>query len=78
MVVGESANCRAMADAAREQGINTTVVGEIDEAITVVDAILRRAPQGAVDWAARTAKDVVLAKASNAQALWRVADGLLA
>ena len=78
VVVGESANCRAMADAAREQGINTTVVGEIDEAITVVDAILHRTPQGAVDWAARTAKDVVLAKASNAQALWRVAHGLLA
>lgn len=78
VVVGGGANCEAMASAATAAGINTTVVGTPDEAVAVVEEIVATAPAGAEDWFSRADKDVVLAKASNAQALWRVAEGLIA
>ena len=74
--VGESANCRAMTEAAAEQGINTMVCADAASAAKAVDGILRAAPGGVDDWANRTVKDVVLVKASNAQRLWLVAEEL--
>ena len=73
VVVGDSANCNAMARAAAAQGITTTVVAHADEAIAVVNDIVRTVPADA-----GPAQDVVLAKASNAQALWHVVEGLRA
>lgn len=74
--VGESANCRAMTEAAAQQGINTMVCADAASAAKAVDGILRAAPGGVDDWANRTVKDVVLVKASNAQRLWLVAEEL--
>ncbi|KHO29140.1 UDP-N-acetylmuramoyl-tripeptide--D-alanyl-D-alanine ligase [Corynebacterium minutissimum] len=74
--VGESANCRAMTEAAAEQGINTMVCADAAAAAKAVEGILRAAPGGVDDWANRTVKDVVLVKASNAQRLWLVAEEL--
>lgn len=74
--VGESANCRAMTEAAAEQGINTMVCADAAAAAKAVEGILRAAPRGVDDWANRTVKDVVLVKASNAQRLWLVAEEL--
>ncbi len=76
VVVGGGANCEAMAAAAEEQGINTTVVSGVEEASAVVRDILATAPAGVEDWRPGQSLDVVLAKASHAQALWRVADKL--
>ena len=78
VVVGRGDNCEAMADAAAGAGINTTVVENPEQAIAVVEAIVSTTPVTAEDWGERTEKDVVLAKASHAHGLWRVAEGLLA
>lgn len=76
IAVGENPNCRAMAKAAEQQGINTVVCADAAAAAQAVDGILRVAPAGVDDWASRSVKDVVLIKASNAQRLWLVAEQL--
>lgn len=76
IAVGENPNCRAMAEAAAQQGINTVVCADAAAAAQAVDGILRVAPAGVDDWASRNVKDVVLIKASNAQRLWLVAEQL--
>ncbi|QPK78507.1 UDP-N-acetylmuramoyl-tripeptide--D-alanyl-D-alanine ligase [Corynebacterium lizhenjunii] len=78
VVVGESPNCVALANAARTQGVATIVAGDSAAATEHVRELLRQAPAGVADWASREAKDVVLTKASNVQQLWRVAEALVA
>lgn len=63
VAVGDSAACRAMAHSAAQQGITTEIAVDVDEATMLLSRRLRR-------------DDVVLVKASNAQGLWRVAEGL--
>ncbi|MFH0410919.1 UDP-N-acetylmuramoyl-tripeptide--D-alanyl-D-alanine ligase [Corynebacterium sp. L4756] len=77
IVVGDSENCEAMADAAIERGINTKVSRDIDDAIWHIEEVLKTPPAGVEDWSARELKDVVLVKASNAQRLWLVSERLL-
>lgn len=77
VVVGKGDYCAAMVQSAKAQGINTTVVATTEEATAVVQSIVRTAPAGVDDWVGRVVKDVVLVKASNAQRLWRVAEGLV-
>ena len=76
VAVGDNENMRAMVEAARAQGINTTISPDVDTAAAAVEDIIRVAPAGIEDWAEREAKDVVLIKSSNAQRLWRVAEQL--
>ncbi|MDN5707741.1 UDP-N-acetylmuramoyl-tripeptide--D-alanyl-D-alanine ligase, partial [Corynebacterium casei] len=77
IVVGDSKNCEAMADAAHERGINTMVSQDIDDAIWRIEDVLDTPPAGVEDWSQRELKDVVLVKASNAQRLWLVSERLL-
>ena len=64
MIVGNGVNQRALANAARESGVETHVVENIDGAVNYLDMSLN--PQ-----------DVVLIKASYSDGLWAVAEGLL-
>lgn len=76
IAVGQGANTIAMAEAAHAHGIQTELCTDIEAATAAVENILRVAPAGVEDWSARSAKDVVLVKSSNAQRLWRVAEQL--
>ncbi|MCG7267114.1 UDP-N-acetylmuramoyl-tripeptide--D-alanyl-D-alanine ligase [Corynebacterium sp. ACRQJ] len=64
VIVGNGVNQRALANAARESGVETHVVENIDGAVNYLDMSLN--PQ-----------DVVLIKASYSDGLWAVAEGLL-
>lgn len=77
IAVGSSANSRAMATEAENRGITTSVAQTIDEAITLVDTVLRTRPSDYSGPGGTNPGDVVLVKASNSQGLWRVAEGLL-
>ena len=65
MIVGTGINQRAIADAAREHGVDTRSVEDVDAAVNFVDQHVKP-------------KDVVLVKASYSDGLWAVAEGLLA
>lgn len=77
IVVGETPVCSALVAAARERGIATTQVADVDHAAAAAAEILRTPPAGVEEWSVRKEKDVVLVKASNAAGLWRVADALV-
>lgn len=65
VAVGSSPNVRALADKARQSGLNVSQVGNTDEAATLVAEEVNPS-------------DVILVKASYADGLWRVADALIA
>ncbi|QFQ02146.1 UDP-N-acetylmuramoyl-tripeptide--D-alanyl-D-alanine ligase [Corynebacterium urogenitale] len=65
IIVGNGVNQRALTEAAKSVGIDTHLVENSDAAINMVDLELRP-------------HDVVLVKASYADGLWAVAEGLLA
>ncbi|MBC2680916.1 UDP-N-acetylmuramoyl-tripeptide--D-alanyl-D-alanine ligase [Corynebacterium anserum] len=65
IVVGNGVNQRALFESAKSAGINTRLVENIDAAVNMIDLELRP-------------RDVVLVKASYADGLWGVAEGLLA
>lgn len=65
IVVGNGVNQRALSESAKSVGINTRLVENIDAAVNMIDLELRP-------------NDVVLVKASYADGLWGVAEGLLA
>ncbi|MEJ6020488.1 UDP-N-acetylmuramoyl-tripeptide--D-alanyl-D-alanine ligase [Corynebacterium sp. H113] len=65
VAVGTSANVCALAEKARQLGLNTVRVANTDEAANAVSESI-------------SSDDVVLVKASYADGLWRVADALLA
>ena len=65
VIVGTGINQRAIADAAREHGVDTRSVEDVDAAVNFVDQHVKP-------------KDVVLVKASYSDGLWAVAEGLLA
>ncbi|RNE49490.1 UDP-N-acetylmuramoyl-tripeptide--D-alanyl-D-alanine ligase [Corynebacterium alimapuense] len=75
VAVGDSPNTRAMAEEARARGINTEIAADVDEAVSLVESVLRTCP--AEYNANGNPGDVVLVKASNSLGLWRVAEGLL-
>lgn len=77
IAVGDSENVRAMVAKAEINGVSTKLARDVYEAAAIVDDIVAQPPAGAHDWANQDAKDVVLLKASNSDALWRVADALL-
>ncbi len=64
VAVGDSANVRALADAAESMGLNTVRAPETGGAAEAVAAEIRPG-------------DVALVKASYADGLWRVADALV-
>ena len=65
VVVGNGVNQRAIVEAAREHGVDTHSVEDVDAAVNFVDQHVNP-------------KDVVLVKASYSDGLWAVAEGLLA
>ena len=64
VIVGNGVNQHALATAARDSGVDTQTVENIDGAVNYLDISLN--PQ-----------DVVLIKASYSDGLWAVAEGLL-
>ncbi|MEY8209664.1 UDP-N-acetylmuramoyl-tripeptide--D-alanyl-D-alanine ligase [Corynebacterium sp. MNWGS58] len=66
VAVGETDNIAALVDGARQAGINTRHVADVNGGTRTVEEILRSAQH----------RDVVLVKASNAWGLWRVAEQL--
>ena len=67
VAVGETENINALVAGARQAGISTRHVADVNGATRTVEEILRPAQQRAV----------VLVKASHAWSLWRIADQLL-
>ncbi|RAV32260.1 UDP-N-acetylmuramoyl-tripeptide--D-alanyl-D-alanine ligase [Corynebacterium heidelbergense] len=65
VVVGSGVNQRALAASARQEGVETHMVEDIDAAVNFLDQNLRP-------------NDVVLIKASYSDGLWGIARGLLA
>lgn len=63
IAVGDNPNCRALGQQAAALGVTTDAVADAEAAV----ALLRQQIRGG---------DVVLVKASNADSLWRVAEGL--
>ena len=63
IAVGDNPNCRALGEQAAALGVRTDAVSDADSA---VDLLRQKVRDG----------DVVLVKASNADQLWRVAEGL--
>lgn len=78
IAVGNSENIQAMVAEAEINGVSTKIARDVAEATALVNEIAATPPVGATRWGTQEAKDVVLLKASNAEALWRVADMLLA
>lgn len=75
IAVGDDPNSRAMAAEAANQGITTEVARDVDEAIRLVEAVLRTRP---IEYSGTgNPGDVVLVKASNSLGLWRVAEQLI-
>jgi UDP-N-acetylmuramoyl-tripeptide--D-alanyl-D-alanine ligase len=65
VVVGNGVNQSALESSAREHGVDVINVDNTDAAVNVLDMNIGR-------------QDIVLVKASYADGLWRVAEGLLA
>ncbi|WP_115686180.1 UDP-N-acetylmuramoyl-tripeptide--D-alanyl-D-alanine ligase [Corynebacterium senegalense] len=78
VAVGESEAMSALEQRARARGIVTATARGVDDAAAAVAAILAAPPAGEEGWYERTARDVVLVKASNSVGLWGVAEKLLA
>ena len=76
IVVGSSPHCQVLAQQASARGITTRMVPTAAAAAHEVEAIIATAPPGVERWSQRRDKDVVLLKASHAEALWEVAAAL--
>lgn len=78
VAVGRTEPMRALVQQARARGIATSTASGVDDAAARVRSILAAPPAGEEGWYERSARDVVLVKASNAAGLWGVAEQLLA
>ena len=77
VAVGDNPAMDALKDRARDRGIHVDSARDVDEATSLVKAILSVPPAGEEGWYERDTRDVVLVKASNALGLWAVANALL-
>lgn len=75
IAVGEGPHSRAMATEAANRGITTEIARDVDEATSLVEAVLRTRP--IEHTGPGNPGDVVLVKASNSLELWRVAENLI-